>query len=80
MPSPPEIFKIIKDCSGNSDEELYKVLNMGIRLEVYGVASAVLQAAAIADQFKIQNQIIGKVEYSAEAKVTMRIQGREWTY
>ena len=80
MPSPPEIFKIIKDCSGNSDEELYKVLNMGIRLEVYGDASAVLQAAAIADQFKIQNQIIGKVEYSAEAKVTMRIQGREWTY
>ena len=80
MPAPPEIFKIIKDSSGNSDEELYKVLNMGIRLEVYGDSTAVRRAAAIADQFMIQNQIIGRVEYSAQSKVTMKIQGREWTY
>lgn len=80
MPAPPEIFKIIKDSSGNSDEELYKVLNMGIRLEIYGDSTAVRRAAAIADQFVIQNQIIGRVEYSAQSKVTMKIQGREWTY
>ena len=80
MPAPPEIFKIIKDSSGNSDEELYKVLNMGIRLEIYGDSTAVRRAAAIADQFMIQNQIIGRVEYSAQSKVTMKIQGREWTY
>ena len=53
---------------------------MGIRLEVYGDSTAVRRAAAIADQFVIQNQIIGRVEYSAQSKVTMKIQGREWTY
>jgi phosphoribosylformylglycinamidine cyclo-ligase len=82
MPKPAPIFEIIKACSSNDDAEMYKVLNMGIRLEIYGDQYATDQAAYLADQFGIQNQIIGTVKSSNDnySKVTMRVNGNEWNY
>lgn len=80
MPSPAAIFKIIKECGSYSDHEMYKVLNMGIRLEIYGNSSAIDRAKEIASHFNIQNQLIGRVESSNKAMVTMRVNGQEWNY
>lgn len=82
MPEPPPIFKIIKECSGNDDTEMYKVLNMGIRLEIYGDQPSIERASLIASQFNIQNQIIGRVEASENgiSGVTMNVNGKKWHY
>jgi len=82
MPLPAPIFEIIKECSGNDDSEMYKVLNMGIRLEIYGNESAIGRASQIASQFSIQNQIIGRVESTGDnnSVVTMCVNGKEWNY
>jgi phosphoribosylformylglycinamidine cyclo-ligase len=61
LPVPP-LFNIIQEESKTSTEEMYKVFNMGTRLEVY---TSSLQAAEsmidIASQFNIDAQIIGRV-------------------
>ncbi len=82
LPTPPAIFNIIQDCSGASLYELYKVLNMGIRLEIYGSESALSKVKMYADELDLPNQIIGRVEKSDDfnSSVIMKVNGEAWTY
>lgn len=64
----PPLFKIIQEESGTDWKEMYKVFNMGHRMEIYlpeTIAESVIQ---ISRSFGIEAQIIGRVEKSAGGK------------
>ena len=61
LPIPP-IFKAIQQASHTSDEEMYRVYNMGHRLEIYctpEIADAIIQTS---ESFGIEAAIIGRTE------------------
>lgn len=67
----PPLFQMIKDVSGTSWEEMYKVFNMGHRMEIYtnqATADAIIQ---ICDGFKIEAKVVGRVEASPTKKLTI---------
>jgi phosphoribosylformylglycinamidine cyclo-ligase len=75
FPTPP-LFKLIQSNSGASWAEMYKVFNMGHRLEIYTdpiTAEAIIKEA---EAFNIGAQIIGRVE-AAEAN-KLSIHGEEF--
>jgi phosphoribosylformylglycinamidine cyclo-ligase len=70
FPTPP-LFDLIQKESGTDWKEMYKVFNMGCRLEVYTNEQTAAKIIDIAKTFNIDAQIIGRVEKSATKKVTM---------
>lgn len=61
FPIPP-LFKIIQEQSGTDWKEMYKVFNMGQRLEVYLPQQYAQQVIDIARSFNIDAQICGHCE------------------
>lgn len=61
FPVPP-LFKIIQDCSGTDWAEMYKVFNMGHRLEVYVSPEDAEKVIAISKSFNIDAQVVGRIE------------------
>lgn len=61
LPIPP-LFSLIAKESGAAPEELYKVFNMGHRLEFYLPEAYAAEVIAISKSFGIEAQIIGHVE------------------
>lgn len=61
FPIPP-LFRIIQQESGTSWQEMYKVFNMGHRMEVYLPAEYAEEVIRIAQSFDIEAQIVGFVE------------------
>jgi phosphoribosylformylglycinamidine cyclo-ligase len=59
---PPVIFDIIQKASGSGYPEMYQVFNMGHRLEVFTTPEKADDIVAIAQQFKIEAKITGRVE------------------
>jgi phosphoribosylformylglycinamidine cyclo-ligase len=70
FPTPP-LFDLIQKESGTDWKEMYKVFNMGCRLEVYTDEQTASKIIAIANAYNIDAQIIGRVEKSDTKKVTM---------
>ena len=67
----PPLFQLIQEESKTDWKEMYKVFNMGCRLEVYTDNQTAEAIIAIANQFNIEAKIIGHVEVAANKKVTM---------
>ncbi len=67
----PPLFKLIHGLSGTSLKEMYRVFNMGHRMEVYLPAAHAQPVIDIARSFGIEAQVIGRVEASANKKVTL---------
>ena len=63
FPVPP-LFRIIQEQSGTDWKEMYKVFNMGHRLEVYLNEKHAYEIIEISKFFNIDAQIIGHVEAS----------------
>lgn len=61
FPVPP-LFRAIHDESGTDWKEMYKVFNMGHRLEIYLSPEEAEQVIAISRSFNIEAQIIGHIE------------------
>ncbi len=61
LPLPP-VFQLIQEESGTDLRELFKVFNMGHRLEFYVDDAVAEQIIAIAKRYDIDGQIIGRVE------------------
>lgn len=81
IPDPPIVFDIIQECSNASPEEMYKVFNMGIRLEIYGSIQAIEQIIPIANELKLPNQIIGHVVSGTTSPVVeMQVNEKKWNY
>jgi phosphoribosylformylglycinamidine cyclo-ligase len=66
----PPIFELIQKESNTTWEEMFRVFNMGIRLEMYLENEAIAkEIIEISKSFNIEAQIIGYTEASEEAKV-----------
>ena len=61
FPVPP-LFKIIQECSGTDWAEMYKVFNMGHRLEVYVAPEDAEKVISISKSFNIDAQVVGHIE------------------
>ena len=61
FPIPP-LFRTIQEQSGTDWKEMYKVFNMGHRMEVYVSPEDAAQVIEIAQSFGIDAQIVGRVE------------------
>ena len=79
FPIPP-LFKLIQAESGTSWQEMYKVFNMGHRLEVYLSETHAQRVIEIAQSFGIEAQIIGYVEANEGKKVTVKSEFGEFAY
>jgi phosphoribosylformylglycinamidine cyclo-ligase len=79
LPVPP-LFKLIQEESGTSWQEMYKVFNMGHRLEIYLPQEYAERVIEISKSFGIDAQIVGRVEEAAEKKLTIRSEFGEFLY
>lgn len=70
FPCPP-LFELIQSESGTDWKEMYKVFNMGHRMEVYLPEKYALEIVDIARSFDIEAQVIGWVEKSDKKKLTL---------
>ena len=61
FPIPP-LFRTIQEQSGTDWKEMYKVFNMGHRMEVYVSPEDAAQVIDIAQSFGIEARIVGRVE------------------
>lgn len=59
FPVPP-LFKLIQEQSGTPWEEMYKVFNMGHRMEIYVNEELAADIIAISKKFNIDAQIVGR--------------------
>lgn len=72
FPVPP-LFRTIKEQSGTDWKEMYKVFNMGHRLEVYVRPEDAQQVIEISKSFNIDAQIVGHIEPRPEGnKLTIK--------
>jgi len=60
----PPLFALIQEQSGTSWEEMYKVFNMGHRLEVYLPEIHARELIEISKSFDVDAKIVGRVEAS----------------
>lgn len=67
----PPLFKLIQEQSKTSWKEMYKVFNMGHRLEIYLPEKYAHNIIDIARSFEIDAQIVGRVEKAESKKVTI---------
>ena len=76
----PPLFRLIQEESQTDWQEMYRVFNMGHRLEVYLPETFAKQVIEIAKSFGIAAQIVGNVESAVSKKVTVRSEHGEFTY
>lgn len=63
FPTPP-LFDAIQEASGTASQEMYKVFNMGHRMEVYVPPNRTEEVIEIARSFDIEAKIVGHTEAS----------------
>lgn len=68
FPVPP-LFKLIQEQSGTDWKEMYKVFNMGHRMEIYLPSEYVEAVIDISKSFGIDAQIVGYVEKSEKTEL-----------
>ncbi len=79
FPIPP-LFKLIQENSGTDWKEMYQVFNMGHRMEIYVNEAIAEDLIAISKRFNVDAQIIGRVEASAEKKLTINSEFGTYKY
>jgi len=79
FPCPP-LFQLIQEQSGSPWQEMYKVFNMGHRLEVYLEAEKAQRVIEISNQFGIEAQIVGRCEAGTGNSLTITSQFGEFKY
>ena len=65
----PPLFKTIQEQSGTDWQEMYKVFNMGHRMEIYLPEEFAAKVIEISKSFGIDAKIVGRVEASDKAEV-----------
>lgn len=70
FPIPP-LFKLIHEQSGTDWKEMYKVFNMGHRMELYVKPEDAQSIIDISNSFNIEARIVGRVEDAKENKLTI---------
>ena len=70
FPIPP-LFNLIQRESKTPWQEMYKVFNMGHRMELYVAAEDAARIIEISESFGVQARIIGRVEDAPKNKLTI---------
>jgi len=68
----PPLFKLIQEQSGTDWKEMYKVFNMGHRMEIYLDPELAGEIIAVSRSFHIDAQVIGRVEPFTGKKLTIK--------
>lgn len=76
----PPLFEMIQKESGTPWEEMYKVFNMGHRMELYVSEAISQEIISISENFRIPARIIGRVEESDTRKLTISSANGTFTY
>ncbi|WP_181304885.1 AIR synthase related protein [Rufibacter sp. XAAS-G3-1] len=71
LPVPP-LFRLIQGQSNTSWQEMYKVFNMGHRLELYVPEVIAQDLISISQSFNLEAQVIGRVEASEKNELTIQ--------
>jgi phosphoribosylformylglycinamidine cyclo-ligase len=79
FPAPP-LFELIQKESNTDWKEMYKVFNMGHRMELYVKPELAQSIIDIAQSFNVDAQIVGRVEASEEKKLTIVSDKGTFTY
>ena len=74
----PPLFDMIQKESKTDWEEMYKVFNMGHRMELYLPEKYAADIIAISERFNVDAKVIGRVESANKAQVT--IDGKKGKY
>ena len=75
----PPLFKLIQKESETEWKEMYKVFNMGHRMEIYTDPTTAEAIIGISKSFHVDAQIIGRVEQGPK-KLTIKSEHGEFTY
>ncbi len=76
----PPLFKMIQEQSGTDWKEMYKVFNMGHRMELYVPKEIADDIIAISKSFNVDAQIVGRVVAQGEKRLTIKSKYGEFTY
>ena len=79
FPVPP-LFRIIREQSGTDWSEMYKVFNMGHRMEVYIAPEYAEEVISISKSFGIDAQIVGFVEEAEKNELIIESENGRFTY
>ena len=71
FPIPP-LFRIIKEQSGTDWSEMYKVFNMGHRMEFYVAEEHAARIIEISESFGIEARVIGRVADAPANRLTIK--------
>jgi phosphoribosylformylglycinamidine cyclo-ligase len=77
---PPVIFKLVQEASGSDDKEMFRVFNMGTRMEIYTNETAAEKMINISRSIGVEAQLIGRVEESAKKELVINTGGKEIIY
>lgn len=76
----PPLFDLIQKESNTSWEEMYKVFNMGHRMEIYTHPKNIDSIIHICSNFNLEAKQVGRVEESSSKKLTISSEKGEFTY
>lgn len=79
FPVPP-LFRMIQEESGTEWKEMYKVFNMGHRMEIYVSPEVATSIMEISQSFGIDARVVGRVEAMEGKRVTVRSEVGEFVY
>jgi phosphoribosylformylglycinamidine cyclo-ligase len=79
LPVPP-LFRVIQEQSGTEWKEMYKVFNMGHRMEIYLPESHADTVIEISKSLGVEAKIIGRVEASETRQVTITSEFGKFEY
>ncbi len=79
FPIPP-LFATIREQSGTDWAEMYKVFNMGHRMEIYLAPEDAQQVIEIAESYGIEARIVGRVEDADSNRLTLVTENGTFEY
>jgi phosphoribosylformylglycinamidine cyclo-ligase len=76
----PPLFKMIHEQSGTDWKEMYKVFNMGHRMEIYVPQEIASSIIAISKSFNVDAKIVGRVTAQGKKQLTIKSEFGEFIY
>ncbi|MDR0757386.1 MAG: phosphoribosylformylglycinamidine cyclo-ligase [Tannerella sp.] len=79
FPVPP-LFRAIQAQSGTDWEEMYRVFNMGHRMEIYLPEACAQEVIALSETFRVDARVVGHVEAAEGRELIIRSEAGEFKY
>ncbi|MDR3127204.1 MAG: phosphoribosylformylglycinamidine cyclo-ligase [Tannerellaceae bacterium] len=79
FPLPP-LFRMIREESGTDWREMYRVFNMGHRMELYVEAGRAEEVIAAAKEFGVEGRVVGRIEASDRKELVIEGEGGCFVY